>query len=239
LSPDIDTATCVQTTASVAVAFLGYYLLAGWGRLKSWAGHTFGNPEASLFLVLAQRLIGVLFLGVFLLAYARVFLSCTLSELGINIHTPLVTLYWITGLGAVILTINFFSSSNPNNLKIYPQVRIPKWGVFEILLNSLSWAAYLLAYEFAFRGLLFFICYKGMGLWPAIAVNSILYSVVHIPKGKKETIGAIPFGVLLCLITVHTGNIWAAFFTHLTLALSNDYFAVKANPEFHFSFQKR
>jgi len=217
---------------------MGYYIFAGLGRLKSWADYIFGNPVASLALVIVQRLIGVLFLGVFLWTYAKVFLSYPVSELGMNGNAPLVTLYWITGLAAVLIVINFFFASNPNNLKIYPQARIPKWGILEILLNALSWAAYLLAYEFAFRGLLFFICLIGMGLWPAIVVNTILYALVHIPKGKKETIGAIPFGVLLCLITVHTGNIWVAFIAHLTLALSNDYFAVRANPEFQFSFQK-
>ncbi|GAI37228.1 unnamed protein product, partial [marine sediment metagenome] len=70
-----------------------------------------------------------------------------------------------------------------------------------------------------------------IGVWPAIAVNTSIYACTHIPKGFKEAIGAIPFGIILCIITLITGNIWVAFFIHVLLALSNDYFALYHNPE--------
>jgi membrane protease YdiL (CAAX protease family) len=69
------------------------------------------------------------------------------------------------------------------------------------------------------------------GVWPAIAINVALYSSTHIPKGLDETIGAIPLGIVLSLLTLLTGTIWIAFFVHLTLALTNSFTALKFNPE--------
>jgi membrane protease YdiL (CAAX protease family) len=66
-----------------------------------------------------------------------------------------------------------------------------------------------------------------MGLWSAIAVNTSIYALIHLPKGKRETIGAIPLGIVLCLITSYTGTIWAAFWIHCTLALTNEWFSIK------------
>ena len=44
-------------------------------------------------------------------------------------------------------------------------------------------------------------------MWPAIAINIALYSATHILKGLDETIGAIPLGFVLCLLTISSGTI--------------------------------
>ena len=90
---------------------------------------------------------------------------------------------------------------------------------------------YLLAYEFLFRGVLLMLLVPAIGVWPAIIINTSLYSATHIPKGAKETIAAIPFGIALCVITLHTGSILGAFLTHLLLSQLNDYGALYFNPE--------
>ena len=57
-------------------------------------------------------------------------------------------------------------------------------------------------------------------------VNTIIYSLAHVPKGNREALAAIPFGIILCYLTIKTETIWIAVFVHLALALSNDYFAL-------------
>ncbi|MEZ5021390.1 MAG: CPBP family intramembrane glutamic endopeptidase [Bacteroidales bacterium] len=61
-----------------------------------------------------------------------------------------------------------------------------------------------------FRGVLLFGLAKPLGPVVATAVNVILYSAAHIPKGKGETLGAIPFGMVLCILTLVSGTIWIA-----------------------------
>jgi membrane protease YdiL (CAAX protease family) len=102
----------------------------------------------------------------------------------------------------------------------------------------LGWAIYLLGDEFLFRGILFFSGIDILPLWLNITINCILYAVAHLPKGKLEIIASLPFGVVLCLISYYTGNFWAAWLIHLTLALSNSLIAIKANPLMQFDFKK-
>ncbi|MCX6297031.1 MAG: CPBP family intramembrane metalloprotease [Bacteroidetes bacterium] len=113
-------------------------------------------------------------------------------------------------------------------------MRLKEWNKKRISINILAWASYLFAYEFMFRGILLITCYHSFGFWPAVAINLSLYSATHIPKGLTETIGAIPYGLLLCFITISTGSIAVSFLTHLALALSNDYFSVYHSKEMKF-----
>ena len=108
-----------------------------------------------------------------------------------------------------------------------------------ILLNTVGWGLYLLAYEYLFRGILFFGVLPWLGLYATIALNTTIYALAHLPKGAKETIGAIPLGIVVCLITFETGNIWVAFLVHMILALSNDYIALYHHPDMHYTRQKR
>jgi len=45
-----------------------------------------------------------------------------------------------------------------------------------------------------------------------------LYVLIHIFDSKAEILGAIPFGIVLCLFSYFTNNIWAAFIIHSTLS---------------------
>ena len=114
---------------------------------------------------------------------------------------------------------------------MYPQIRVKEWDAKLIVSYSLAWCAYLFGYELLFRGFLLFPLVDSIGVWPAIAVNIALYSVSHIPKGIDETIGALPFGIILCIVTLQTETIWASFFIHVLLVLSNSLVALRFHPE--------
>lgn len=77
---------------------------------------------------------------------------------------------------------------------------------------------FLLAYEFFFRGVILFALLDVFSLTEAIIYNTLLYVLIHIFDSRKEILGAIPFGITLCLFTYLTNSVWYAFFMHLTLS---------------------
>ena len=77
---------------------------------------------------------------------------------------------------------------------------------------------FLLCYEFFFRGVLLFKFLEYNSVFLAVVYSTLLYIIIHIFDSKKEILGAIPFGVTLCLFTYFTDSIWYAFFIHLTIS---------------------
>ena len=77
---------------------------------------------------------------------------------------------------------------------------------------------FLLCYEFFFRGVLFFSLLEVNGVVAAIVITTLLYVLIHIFDSKQEIIGAIPFGIILCLFSYITNSIWSAFLIHISLS---------------------
>ena len=180
-----------------------------------------------------QKLTGFFFLGlipfiVILITYKRT------TNYGIKTENMPNTLYWSAIIVPLIVILSWFVSRNPNNYKNYPQIRIKKWNWKIAFINTFSWLLYLIGYEFLFRGILLFSCLSVFNPTIAIAINTVLYALAHLPKGKMETIGSIPIGILLCYITITTGSIWSAVILHFTMATSNDYISLYFNPKMTF-----
>jgi membrane protease YdiL (CAAX protease family) len=76
----------------------------------------------------------------------------------------------------------------------------------------------LFSYEFFFRGVLLFTFLEHNNLCLAITFATIAYLVIHLFDSKKEIIGTIPFGIILCVVTILTKSIWYAFVMHLALS---------------------
>ena len=110
-------------------------------------------------------------------------------------------------------------------------MRVKVWTAPILFINGLSWLLFLLGYEFLFRGFVLFASLEIMDPLPAIALNTTLYAFAHFYKGPGETFGTIPAGILLSYLTILTGNIWCAVFLHSFMALSTEWFALKAHPE--------
>jgi membrane protease YdiL (CAAX protease family) len=134
-------------------------------------------------------------------------------------------------LGGLILIGNFFVAGSKENLEQYPQIRISNWSYKSLAVSSITWVLYLTGYEVMFRGLLLFSVYHEFGINTAISLNVLLYALVHLPKGKRETIGSVPLGFILCVLAIHTGSFLVPLLFHIIMALSNDYFAIRKNPD--------
>ncbi len=219
------------TILEVSIGFIAYFFLSKSQQLKQQFTDRYGKEATKTRWVVFERLLGVFFFGIIPLITLLVFFEKDASIYGLNFNHLLTSLYWITGLAPVLIILNYLNSKKEDNLAMYPQIRVKEWDKKLLFISASTWILYLLAYEFMFRGFLLFVSVDYLGVWPAIALNMGIYALVHVPKGSKEAIGALPLGLLLCIITLQIGQIWVAFIVHVVLALSNEWFSLKAHPE--------
>jgi membrane protease YdiL (CAAX protease family) len=221
------------------IGFVIYFtLLYSRVRVEAYFEKKFGKQNATTFYVGLEKFSGFVLMMLLPLSVLVFFKDFDAQKLGLEFTNPTQTFMWWGILGAVVLTVNLIRAGKPANYNLYPQIRSKFWSARLLGYYILGWALYLLGYEFLFRGILFFAGTDYLPLWLNIIINTVLYAVAHLPKGKLEIIASVPFGIVLCLVSYNTGNFWAAWLIHLTLALSNSLIALKANPEMTVDFKK-
>ena len=240
LEIDLSTLMNDEVIALFAYVFLylTYYFSSDFSFLKRYRvryQETKDHFEQSVYL---RRLIGFVLLGVIPFLIVLLFFGGGISNYGLGLPQGNDIFLWFL-LPTVVVTLgSLLQSSKKIDNEYYPEVREKTWTKKRTVNNILFWGLYLLGYEFAIRGFLFFASLYAFGLWPAIIINSVIYSLIHIFKGSKEAYGAFFLGVLFCLITYYTNSIWFAFLNHLILAVVNDIKAVKASPKSYFMLKK-
>ena len=219
------------------VCFTAYWFFSKSERIKEKFYRNYEFDQASV-----RHIFFTKYMGFFLMGLVPYLLSLFILEeaswsyFGVkyDAQTMGFTLFWILLLCVLVIPLAYISGKKPKNFPNYPQIRAKKWDRKIFYINLLGWAIYLFGYEFLFRGILLIPLNETLGVWPAIAINVALYSATHIPKGLDETIGAIPLGFVLCLLTLYSGTIWIAFFVHVALAWTNSLTALKFHPEIHY-----
>lgn len=186
-----------------------------------------GQSAGSELCVYLERVSGVCCLGVLPLFLLGSQITGSPQEWGMVPRQPA-----IIGISLIVAVLLFLPaarkrSANPGNLTRYPMIRTPRWNQRILILSSLTWLLYLAAYEFLFRGVLLFGCWREFGAVQAVLINAALYSLAHLPKGRFETLGAIPLGMVFCLLTLLTGSFWLAFGIHSFMALSNEWYSAR------------
>ena len=181
--------------------------------------------------IVRQRISGFFLMGFIPLILALLILKADLSYFGWGLQNLGKTLLWVLGAIVVILPLSFFAARSPANLEVYPQIRVSEWTFSLLFKSNLTWVLYLVGYETLFRGILFFPLLDHLGLITALAINVAIYSIAHIPKGLQETIGAIPFGIVVCLAAGATGTLWFPLLAHCAMALSSEWFSLYHHPE--------
>ena len=227
-------AQVVLVIALLTIGFVTYWFLAESSALRQRMVTADGEMPDNTRWVVFQKLMGFLFLGAIPLGVVLGVLPHTLTDYGLSFANTSTSLLWVFGLACLVVPLNVNAARRPTNLEYYPMIRATRWSPRLVLTNALATTAYLFAYELMFRGILLSVCVMMLGVWPAIAINVALYSTTHLPKGPAETIGAIPFGLLVCYITLTTGTIWVAVVIHIILSLSNDYLSVHYHPSMQF-----
>jgi len=198
------------------IGYLCYFYFLKDARVKQLICAKFSVTKSSFYWIQLSRLIAFVCMAILPLVYIYIF-DVYFWEIDF-IWTNIDTKYTLI-LATILIPLGAINAKGKEHLAMYPQVRMVKWGL------------YLLGYEFLFRGILFLGLLPFVGLYPAVFINTILYAGAHLYKGKKETLGSIPLGIILCLITAQTETIWTAFAVHWIMASNNfiwsNYFTTK------------
>ncbi len=202
------------------IVFLVYYSLF----YKGLSNRFFGNLSSEKSVILA-RISGFVLFGIVPLLFTQNYSWLAFDGKNLNILPILILTF-------LIMLTNFISARRKDNLRIYPQIRTKEWALWLYFISSLTWIIYLVGYEILFRGFLFFALLEEFDLLTAITINTVIYSMAHLQKDIKESLGAIPMGIVLCWLTYKTGNIWTAIWLHSVLALSNEWFSIKYFKEY-------
>ncbi len=197
--------------------------LAGYGRLE--------EGPASRNSLYWQKGIGFLLLGPISYAVARLAGPGTSFRYGLAFPSGPRAWIWFLIPSVITFLIMGLRPKKGLNTEYYPQVRLKSWTGMDIFWNAFFWTIYLLGYEFAFRGMMFFPLADTLGFWPAAIAGAVVYSAVHIPKGGFEAVFALPYGILLYWIALDTGSFLIPAVLHLEMALMNDYRSLFNNPE--------
>lgn len=78
---------------------------------------------------------------------------------------------------------------------------------------------YIASYEYFFRGILLFSSLQLMNAFWAILLNTGFYLLAHILGDKKEVLGTLLLGPLLCAACMIASSFWPAVVVHLFLTL--------------------
>ena len=223
-----------EAVFSIVFSFLSYafFLLAlNSHQIRKRLERKFGKEKSKIYRTLLQRGTGILLYGIIPAFLVSLVFLKNFSAYGLAFKNFTESLLWTLALSLVIIPINFKTAKNPSYHKKYPEIQTAEWDAGLLFISAFSWILYLFAYEWLFRGVLFFSCLRSFGLWPAVLINIFIYTAFHLHKGWKEMVGSVFLGFIFCLLTYKTGTLWTSFFSHVVLALSNEWLSISFNPQ--------
>lgn len=215
-----------------AVCFFLFYLLSDSDYIKNKLVLKYGHMDQIPWFVFSKSL-GFLLMGIVpACILVAVFKQYSLKDFGFyRIAYSRHGWNWLWALSLGFIIINLIIGRTAEVQRKHPQIRAKDWKPFHVLILILGWSLYILAYEFFFRGILFFPLVVSIGIWPAIGMNIFIYGLAHVNNGAGETIASLVFGVLFCLASLETGSFWVAAISHLAFSISGNLTAFYYNPE--------
>ena len=217
---------------SVSLFFMLYFFLAKRKIILTYLVQpVFPSGSQGVIEFISYKLTGILFTGV--LPFLVFVMILRVPPSGIGLVTGRTFHYWyLLFILAIITAIATFKMSQSRKVQqLSPELKLIDWYPRHVILSVTAWLLYILGYEFLFRGVLWFLCSDAFGFWPALGINLLLYSLVHLPQGKQIAAGAIPVGVVLCLMSRLTGSFIPAFIIHSLIAVLTDLFSLYHNKE--------
>ena len=195
----------------IAASFIIYFIISyAYKILKIQNVEEALLTSRGLLLLNLKHILGILLFGLifYLITPEYRFLINSFEIPNLNILLLLLGVVFISAL----LAFTLVKKNLKNKAKISQYNHNQGWTYFIIRI------VFLISYEFFFRGILLFFFIEINGLILAIIISTSLYVLIHIFDTKAEILGAIPFGIVLCLFSYFTNNIWAAFIIHGTLS---------------------
>lgn len=195
----------------IAASFIIYFIISyAYKILKIQNVEEALLTSRGLLLINLKHILGILLFGLifYLITPEYRFLINSFEIPKLNILLLLLGVVFISAL----LAFTLVKKNLKNKAEISQYSHNQGWIFFIIRI------VFLISYEFFFRGVLLFFFIENNGLILAIIISTSLYVLIHIFDSKAEILGAIPFGIVLCLFSYFTNNIWAAFIIHGTLS---------------------
>lgn len=75
--------------------------------------------------------------------------------------------------------------------------------------------------EIVFRGFLLAYFESLLGLWPAVALSSLVFGLGHAYQGVRGIFKTAGVGLVMALLVVLTGGLWAAILVHAVIDLTS------------------
>ncbi len=186
--------------------------------------------EAQTYGVLLRRVSAGALLGIGMVV-AEALAGIELIGEGVRTPPGLSTAACLAGALAVLGPILWASGRTASVQANQPEVRAPVQPPDMVLRGWIAWAIYLLGYEYLFRGALLFGLAATLGAWPALAITTALYALVHLPKPMLgETLGSVAMGFVFGAMALGTGAIWAPWLLHLGIVVITETSSGRANP---------
>lgn len=130
----------------------------------------------------------------------------------------------VLGLPLAILA-GFVGSRDPEMRKMYPFAKSACAGARRFVGYELSYLLlYYLPWEFVFRGVLFLPLVPAVGLVPALAIQTIVSTLLHIGHPDTEVFAAAGAGLVFGLIAWTTGSFLYTLILHAATGMATDTF---------------
>lgn len=113
----------------------------------------------------------------------------------------------------------------------YPMSPGALTSVRSLLSYETGYAAYFVAWEFVFRGLLCVALFPRLG-GAALFLQAIPFAVLHAGKPELEAYGSIPAALALGALAVRTGSFWYGALLHVAVAWTMDLLAMASTHRF-------
>lgn len=236
------TATETQVLVPLLLAligFLSYWWVHYSEGIRIWFDNRWPGDEGQIKRVVTLKIWGLVVMGVLPAYVLTQHMGWRLEDLGVRLPEVTSTAVWLWWLFLIVTTIGLSIAARKEGAKNYPQIRATHWTGMTMFWSAAGWTIYLSAYEFMFRGFLFFPLATQVGVWPAIAISTMLYSVTHFHKGKGETLWCLPVGVMTCWMTLETGSLFHTALGHIVVSWVNTAFHVSRNPQMHWMGLKK
>jgi len=200
----------------MAIGYMGYFIISFAYKLLNINTLSDGLTSYKAFNLLnIKHLAGIFLFGIGFWVYRKDFDFLIINSGLNNAISNIFLLIIVIASGFVSMQSAKKGLSELDNLSfarredqlLYFSVRLP----------------FLFIYELFFRGVLLHSSLLYTNLVIAIFINLLLYTLVHSFNSKKEIIGCVPFGIILCLFSYYTNSIWPAFLIHATLSFTHEF----------------
>ena len=195
----------------LATSFIVYFFISyAYRNLKIRNIEEALQTKNGLLIINLKHILGIILFGImfFLLLPDTRRLVTTIEVPDLNILLLLTIVIIVSAIVSYYSVKNILKNKTDKSLYQIDQ----RWIYFPIRI------LFLLSYEFFFRGVLFFSLLEVSDILIALLACTSLYVLIHAFDTRNEIIGAIPFGIILCLFSYFTNSIWPAFIIHITLS---------------------